>query len=101
MLNSYQEFLILEDEGIKEYRKKDGQPGRYLALRIVDQSGAEARLLFWDAQIEMADRKGFVPGERLILINCSRSEGKYGVTYTPGPSGTVRSDRGVLYPANK
>lgn len=101
MLNSNEEILVLENEGVREYTKKNGQKGRLLSVKISNQSGEEGRLLFWDSQIEEVDDAGLLPGERLMISNVSKSSGKYGLSYSLNEKSVIKNSSQILYPHNK
>ena len=99
LTNSTEEALILEVDPVKTYRKRGGTEGRFLGIKFALAGGKEAKLVFWDKQIEEVNQKEAKSGTKVIMINCMQSDGKYGLTITTGKGGTIRVSDGVLlYP---
>jgi len=89
--------IVLEVEGEREYRRRDGGEGRMFVLKV-SLEGEEGRIIFWDSQIELLDRSGISPGDVLELNNCNSSRGRYGLTVVPGKFGIIRVREGpVIY----
>lgn len=102
LTNSTEEALILEVDPVKTYRKRGGSEGRLLGIKIAMTGGREAKLVFWDRQIEEVDLKEAKSGTRVSMINCMQSDGKYGLTVTTGKGGIIRINEDVLlYPSIK
>ncbi|MBX8636217.1 MAG: hypothetical protein KIS30_05740 [Thermoplasmata archaeon] len=90
--NSHSEALVLEIQNGRNYRKRDGTEGTVLSIKIfVD--GTEAWLTFWDKQVEKIRFDRLQEGEHIILTNCQKSAGKYGLQYTTGKGGVVRTKK--------
>lgn len=102
LTNSLEEALILEVDPVKSYRKRGGSEGRLLGIKIAMTGGREAKLVFWDKQIDEVDLNEAKSGTKLSMINCMQSDGKYGLTVTTGKGGSIRvGNSGLLYPAIK
>lgn len=102
LTNSTEEALILEVDPIKTYRKRGGTEGRYLGIKVALAGGREAKIVFWDKQIEEVNQKEAKSGTKVSMINCMQSDGKYGLTITTGKGGTIRVGEDLLlYPAVK
>ncbi len=102
MLNSQDEGVVLEVEAERGYSRKDGGRGSFVGIKIGLSDGREGRVVLWDKQIEDADLEKAKPGERLVLLNCTFNEGRYGLTINTGRSGSLRLQNGtLLYPIRK
>ena len=94
-INSHSEALVLEIENSRNYRKRDGTEGTVLSVKIVTD-GAEARLTFWDKQVSELNFQNLREGERITMTNCQKSVGRYGLQFTTGKGGTVRTEKGEI-----
>ncbi|MBX8631850.1 MAG: hypothetical protein KIY12_10285 [Thermoplasmata archaeon] len=93
--NSKEEALVLEVNEPHRYRRRDGTDGTVLSIKIFIE-GREASLTFWDSQIEKVCMKYLVGGSKLHLINCHRTEGRYGLQINTGKGGIVATDSGEI-----
>ncbi len=94
-INSHSEALVLEIENSRNYRKRDGTEGTVLSVKIVTD-GTEARLTFWDKQVSELNFQNLREGERITMTNCQKSVGRYGLQFTTGKGGTVRTGKGEI-----
>ncbi len=94
-INSNSEALVLEILNSRNYRKRDGTEGTILSVKIVID-GTEAWLTFWDKQVEKIQYDRLQEGERIIMTNCQKSTGKYGLQFTTGKGGVVRTEKGEI-----
>ena len=92
-INSHSEALVLEIHKSRNYRKRDGADGTILSVKII-VDGTEAQLTFWDKQVEKIQFHRLHEGERIVMTNCLKSTGKYGLQYTTGKGGIVRTEKG-------
>ena len=94
-LNSRIEALVLEIQMPREYRKKNGETGKILSIKVfVNQR--EASLTFWDSQIEKIDIGKFSEGKKIVMVNCHLSEGKFGLQINTGKGGVISTETGEL-----
>jgi len=94
-IDSHTEALVLEIQKSRNYRKRDGSEGTILSIKII-VDGTEAQLTFWDKQVEKIRFRCLHEGERIVMTNCLKSTGKYGLQYTTGKGGVVRTEKGEI-----
>lgn len=102
MVKSSDEGLILEVEPVRSYTKRDGSRGRLLGIKLALSDGREAKMVFWDKQVDDVDTDSALPGERVTITNCNFTENKYGLSINTGKGGSIRLANGVvLFPKIK
>ena len=96
LVKSSEEGLILEVEPVRGYNKKDGSRGRLLGIRIALSDGREAKMVFWDKQVDDVDTDSARPGEKVTITNCNFTENRYGLSINTGKGGSLRVTNGVV-----
>jgi hypothetical protein len=94
-LNSRIEALVLEVQMPREYRKRNGEMGKILSVKVFVNE-REASLTLWDAQIEKIDMGKIAEGKKIIMVNCHLSEGKFGLHINTGKGGVISTESGEL-----
>jgi replication factor A1 len=74
--------------GTREFKRRDGGPGRVRNLDIEDETGS-CRLVLWDEDVELPEKMGMKEGTGLKLINCYVKHTDFGLDVSRGKKGKI------------
>ena len=67
-----------------------------MGIRIALSDGREAKMVFWDKQVDDVDTDSARPGEKVTITNCNFTENRYGLSINTGKGGSLRVTNGVV-----
>lgn len=84
-------FLRLRVEsvnGVREFERKDGTPGRVVNLQVSDESG-RCRLVLWDEEVDLVTSGKVAVGSQLRVVDGYVRRGRYGLEVSTGRWGVI------------